>query len=558
MQYIEIEELTRTLATQDEIAVVDVRYQEEFIRGQLLASVNIPYDRLDLEAPTRIPRRTVPIVIVAADDATSERACIRLEHADYRRVSVLKGGIQAWKARGLATFQDVNAESKAFGEYVEHAYGTPNVEADWLHEKIQSGWDGVVVDCRPLREHAFAHVPGAVHVPGGDLYRALPRIAPDPEVPVVVHCGGRTRGIIAAQGLINAGFDNPVSVLRNGTMGWHLSGFDLAHGSQSVIDDGTAVGAPVALPTRVESRIRDQGVDEIDVEELRTLIGQRDRRTLYLFDLRPPRDTLEQLAAGIPVTAGQLVQATDEFIAVRGARVVLVDEDFARAHMTAAWLRQMGWRDTFVHIVNPATVPTVAAVLPGRDYDAAVNRIDADQLETLLKCGQATVVDVSQSHEYLAGHVPGAGFCPRSSLAGRLDAIGASDRQLVLASKNVAMSIAAARDLRSSGHPVRVLEGGSESWARSGRALTLGAERLYCETSWLNEAFQRATAGREELVKAFVEWELERFFDPFEIPRIENAMMKYLNWEIDLVNEWQEDVSVKFGRYHAADRSNAS
>lgn len=557
MQYIESEELTQLLAAEDEIAIVDVRLQEEFIREQLLASVNIPYDRLDLEAPTRIPRLTVPIVIVAADDASSEQACLRLQNADYSRVSVLKGGIAAWKTRGQPTFEDVNAESKAFGEYIEHAYGTPNVEADWLHEKLRSRWNGVVVDCRPLREHAFAHVPGAVHIPGGDLYRALPCVAPDPDVPVVVHCGGRTRGIIAAQGLINAGFDNPVSVLRNGTMGWHLAGYDLAQGSDSENDERLHTFRSTNLPQKVEATIRGHGVDEIDVEEIRTLISQRHRRTLYVFDLRTPRVTGDDNIAGVPVTAGQLVQATDEFIAVRGARVVLVDEDFARAHMTAAWLRQMGWRDTFVHMANASTRAAVADALPHRESDDAVDWIGADQLDEWLRRGQATVVDVSQSHEYVAGHVPGAGFCPRSSLASRLADFDSNDRQLVLASKNVALSVAAARDLHSRGYRVRVLEDGNDSWTRSGRTLTLGAERLYCETSWLNEAFRRATTGQEELVKAFVEWELERFFDPFEFPRIEDAMMKYLNWEIDLVNEWQSDVSVKFGRFQAAGRQSA-
>ena len=45
---------------------------------------------------------------------------------------------------------------------------------------------------------------------------------------------------------------------------------------------------------------------------------------------------------------GQLVQGTDNWVAVRGARIVVVDDTGVRARMSAAWLRQMGNKDVFV------------------------------------------------------------------------------------------------------------------------------------------------------------------------------------------------------------------
>lgn len=44
------------------------------------------------------------------------------------------------------------------------------------------------------------------------------------QTPIVVNCAGRTRSIIGAQSLINAGLRNPVYALRNGTIGWTLAG----------------------------------------------------------------------------------------------------------------------------------------------------------------------------------------------------------------------------------------------------------------------------------------------------------------------------------------------
>ncbi len=40
---------------------------------------------------------------------------------------------------------------------------------------------------------------------------------------------------------------------------------------------------------------------------------------------------------------GQLVQATDQYLAVRGARIVVFDAEGVRAPVVASWLRQMGW-----------------------------------------------------------------------------------------------------------------------------------------------------------------------------------------------------------------------
>ena len=42
------------------------------------------------------------------------------------------------------------------------------------------------------------------------------------------------------------------------------------------------------------------------------------------------------------------MQATDRWIGVRGARIVLLDDTGVRARMAAAWLRLMGHRDVCV------------------------------------------------------------------------------------------------------------------------------------------------------------------------------------------------------------------
>ena len=72
-------------------------------------------------------------------------------------------------------------------------------------------------------------IPGGIDAPGAELVRHVMDLATDPDTLVVVNCAGRTRSIIGAQSLINAGTRNRVMALTNGTMGWHLAGLKLEH-----------------------------------------------------------------------------------------------------------------------------------------------------------------------------------------------------------------------------------------------------------------------------------------------------------------------------------------
>jgi rhodanese-related sulfurtransferase len=81
-------------------------------------------------------------------------------------------------------------------------------------------------------------------------------------------------------------------------------------------------------------------------------LNEDSTRTLYQFDVRTPD---EYLAGHLPgfrsAPGGQLVQETDFFAPVRGARIVLNDDLGTRAEMTASWLSQMAWE---VYVLDEA------------------------------------------------------------------------------------------------------------------------------------------------------------------------------------------------------------
>ena len=227
---IDARRLQALLEGPDEIALIDVREQAPYAASHPILAANMPLARLELLAVERIPRRSTPIVLEDSGEGLAEIAAAKLEGFGYTDVAVLEGGTAAWSAAGLELFSGMHVPSKAFGEFVEHAYHTQSVSAEELKAIMESGRKLVVLDSRPIDEFRVMNIPTGVDVPGAELVLRVGQVAPDPDTLVVVNCAGRTRSIIGAQSLINAGVPNQVVALRNGTMGWHLAGYALEHG----------------------------------------------------------------------------------------------------------------------------------------------------------------------------------------------------------------------------------------------------------------------------------------------------------------------------------------
>src|SRR6185437_6267976 len=225
-------ELKAWLGDGREIALLDVREHGQYGESHLFFAVPLPFSRLEIEAPRLLPRKTARIV--TCDDGAlgvASRAAWRLEELGYANVHVLDGGTGGWKRAGFNLFAGVNVPSKTFGELVERACHTPRVSAARLAAMQRSGEPLVVLDGRPLAEFRKMSIPGARCCPNGELAYRIGEIVPDAATPIVVNCAGRTRSIVGAQTLIDFGIANPVYALENGTQGWFLADFPLAHGA---------------------------------------------------------------------------------------------------------------------------------------------------------------------------------------------------------------------------------------------------------------------------------------------------------------------------------------
>ncbi len=498
-----------------ELALIDLREELTFSRSHLLWARSVPLSRLELRFATLVPRKSTRIVLCDEGDGLVERAGNVLTAAGYTDVSYLRGGIAGWEKAGFELFSGVNVPSKAFGEHIEHVCHTPSISAEELNGLMQSGTNMVIVDSRPFDEFQRVSIPTATNVPGAELVLHVRDIAPSPDTLVVVNCAGRTRSIIGAQSLINAGLPNKVVALRNGTMGWSLAGFTPDSGKTKRFDVPSADGLAwaKAAAERVAKR---HGVMRINAEGLKTF--QADiTRTVYVFDVRDPTEyAAGHFPGAVSAPGGQLVQATDQYAGTLGARIVLVDDQEVRAAMTASWLRQMGWRDVFVMIAGGTEKGRAGGSVLG-PTPPSERAIDPKDLSALVVKDHATVVDLSLSPAYRKGHIPGAWFTIRARLAHALSKIPMNG-ELVLTSEDGVLAGLAACEIRA---PARYLRGGNAAWQAAGFTLSTEPRMADEPLDYWPKPYERSGDTK-------------------------GAMNEYLSWEVDLLPRIERDGTTRF------------
>jgi rhodanese-related sulfurtransferase len=500
-------ELRRRWRAGEDVALLDAREEGPYSLSHPFFAVSLPLSQIELRILDLIPRLTAPIVVYDDGEGYAERAVPRIEALGYTDVSILQGGLSGYALSG-EVFRDVNVPSKAFGELVEAIRHTPSLPADEAKRLIETESNLVVLDARRFEEYRTMSIPRGVSVPGGELAFRAREIAPSADTTIIVNCAGRTRSIIGTQSLINAGLPNRIFALRNGTIGWTLAGHQVERGKTERFLERPRASYSAALNDAKAWAAR-VGVASLDRAAYERVVAEADQRTVYRLDVRTP----EEYAAGHPqgfisAPGGQLVQALDEWVAVRGARLMLFDDDGVRARMTASWLVQMGWDAA---VIGPDVVEASerGARAPRRPPlpDAGAAAIGVDELARDLS--DWTIVDLTRSPAYKAGCIPGAHFVLALRFAAGLPRLPGNGG-IVLTSEDGAEALLALRDAQAATkRKVRVLSGGTRAWTASGHQLEKDHQSWISEPDDVYKRPYEGTDNASDAMQAYIDWELQ-------------------------------------------------
>ncbi|MGD9798494.1 MAG: molybdopterin-synthase adenylyltransferase MoeB [Acidimicrobiia bacterium] len=103
----------------------------------------------------------------------------------------------------MASFRELLAETKSRIREVDGATAERSIAEPGV----------VVLDVREPDEYEQGALPGAVHIPRGQLETNIEGRVPDHDAPLVVYCAGGTRSAFAAETLTNLGYSDVVSVI---------------------------------------------------------------------------------------------------------------------------------------------------------------------------------------------------------------------------------------------------------------------------------------------------------------------------------------------------------
>jgi hydroxyacylglutathione hydrolase len=180
--------------------VVDTRTVAAHAAGHVPGTINIPVNRSFATWAGSLVPYDRDVLLIAADEAGATRAVRALVLIGIDRVTgwVPPDAVAAWSVQHgtLSTARNISV-----GE---------------ARNRVEAG-DAVILDVRRQAEWESGHVPGAVHIPLGDLPSRLADLPGDREI--VVHCQSGSRSAIAASVLRAAGRAD-VRNLEGGIVAW--------------------------------------------------------------------------------------------------------------------------------------------------------------------------------------------------------------------------------------------------------------------------------------------------------------------------------------------------
>lgn len=193
--------------------MLDLRPASRFAEGHLPRSLSLPYSRSFSTWVGSIIPVSDEIVLLTDGGADAASDAVQRAVRDLWRIGFDR-------IVGCADADAVVAAWRAHG-HVPHVI--PHLTVDNASSLAESG-AATIVDVRGLAEWNGGHVPGALHVPLGDLRHRLREL---PASPLLVHCQSGVRSAIATSLLHRLGRVDAVDVL-GGFAAWQAARFPIA------------------------------------------------------------------------------------------------------------------------------------------------------------------------------------------------------------------------------------------------------------------------------------------------------------------------------------------
>jgi len=209
------------------------------------------------------------------------------------------------------------------------------VTAEEVEEKLMSGADVVVVDCRQRDEIAEGRIEEAYPIPFGLLEMELPLVVEQRDQEVILVCAGGTRSLYAAQNLREIGFTN-VASMAGGFGRWKQMGAQFrVFPLEPLPEDPEAEAEAVStVPTITAAEL----AGRLEGEEKPLVV-----------DVREDDETVRGFVPGaVTCVRGRFIMRLESFTEDRKRPIVVVSSRGVRAAYAAPEALALGYEDVVV------------------------------------------------------------------------------------------------------------------------------------------------------------------------------------------------------------------
>ena len=384
------------ISDKEEVAFIDVREIGQHTNGHPFFSISIPYSLFEFNIKILVPNKQTRVILIDNNNGISDLVYNIAHQMGYSNISIIEGGVEEWVSAGYKLFDGINVPSKSFGELIEKYFHTPSITAKELAQKQKNNENYIVIDGRPFLEYNKMSIPKSICCPNAELFYRVSSHIKDMNTEIIINCAGRTRSIIGAQTLINFGIKNKVKALENGTQGWFLSELSLEHNKNKYLEVLPNDIETQQLQNKVLKLTNDLNIDLIDLKKAQELIIDKKKST-FIFDVTTSKTISTKPCTIMNVPGGQLIQATDKYIGVWKATVILVDDgDLIRAGTTSFWLKKMGYE---VYILKEGLLKAQTLKFT-KEIDHKLIDLDFINLEDLVKIKKQILYDIRSSKDF--------------------------------------------------------------------------------------------------------------------------------------------------------------
>lgn len=100
------------------------------------------------------------------------------------------------------------------------------IDVHELKNKMDNNPQLCVIDVREPEEWQEFHIPGALHIPKGQIAEHINSVVQDEKTPLYLYCRGGVRSLYAAQQLADLGYQELYSI-DGGIMDWAMAHYPI-------------------------------------------------------------------------------------------------------------------------------------------------------------------------------------------------------------------------------------------------------------------------------------------------------------------------------------------